>query len=124
MRRPEADDQPSSSSSSRMTSHFGRGADNASSGNTDSGASAYEEMLTPLELLRHYTVKGKEVYVDGQGFVRFGSSIAYPKNTKTNLMVSVVRMNYFFLRTSFGKLKLFQRHIIVMFSGRIVQRRT
>ena len=46
-------------------------------------------MLTPVELLRHYVVKGKDVSVDAQGFVRFvGSNIAYPKNTKTNIVAT------------------------------------
>ena len=47
-------------------------------------------MLTPVELLRHYAVKGKDVAVDAQhGFVRFvGSNIAYPKNTKTNIVAT------------------------------------
>ena len=79
-------------------------------------------MLTPVELLRHYVVKGKHVSVDSQvemyqspkirlesvmshqnvlvnsnqrihhycqGFVRFvGSNIAYPKNTKTNIVAT------------------------------------
>ena len=51
-------------------------------------------MLTPVELLRHYVVKGKDVSVDSQGFVRFvGSNIAYPKNTKTNIVATSQNAN-------------------------------
>ena len=46
-------------------------------------ASTESKALTPLEVLRHYTMNGISPRVE-DGLVWFGENIAFPPNTKTN----------------------------------------
>ena len=48
-----------------------------------SASSTESKALTPLEVLRHYTMNGISPRVE-DGLVWFGENIAFPPNTKTN----------------------------------------
>ena len=53
-----------------MVAHFKEGDSAKGGADSGGGSGAYEEMLSPVELLRHYVVKGRHVSVDAQAGAR------------------------------------------------------
>ena len=50
--------------------------------------------MSPVELLRHYAILGKDIDIDeDRGLMIFGPGMAFPMDTKTELIVSMKFFN-------------------------------